>query len=266
MNPGRMERAGGMELNSRADGTQESGYYPVYLSLKSRLCLVVGGGSVGERKTRSLLRCGARVRIVAREMTPGLRALCDEDLVTFAGCDYEEAHLDGIDLVFAATSDRRLNLEIGGQARRRRLWCNMATDPGEGSFIVPSVIERGPLSIAISTGGMSPALARLIRERLDREFGPEWALFLRLMGSLRKAIQLKGFESDENQEIFRKIAGLPLLDRIRDDQRTEALHDTMEACRPLLDWNELNQIWDEIWKPFSLSSPRSATPAGPSGT
>ena len=226
-------------------------YYPMFVSLRERVCLVIGGGSVGERKIRGLLRSQVTVRLVARDITPWLEARWKEGSIALLGKNYQVSHLDGADLVFAATSDPDLNRKIAADARSRGLWCNMATDPEMGSFIVPSVVERGPLTIAVSTAGLSPAVAKLIREKLEEEFGPEWTAYLELMGRLRAEIQSKGLDSTENQELFRRISRLPLREWMKSSQKNLALGAIQEICEPWLSRDELSRFWDEIWKPFS---------------
>lgn len=225
-------------------------FYPMFVSLDRRLCLVVGGGAVGERKIRRLLDCGASVRVVARGLTDWLHGRCREGNPVWAGTGYEETDLDGVDMVFAATNDMGLNRRIAEDASRRGIWCNMVTDPELGSFLVPSVIQRGSLAIAVSTTGQSPAIAKMIRQKLEEQFGPEWAGYLDFLGLLRKAIQARQSEGCENQELFRTIASLPILEMARERERAplEAVH---EACRPWLTLEEINLLWNEAWKPSS---------------
>lgn len=241
-------------------------FYPIFLSLRDKVCLVVGGGAVAQRKIAGLLHFEPFVRIVAKDLTPWLSERCDGNRVQWIGKSYETGFLDTADLVFAATSDTELNRRVSADARERRLWCNMASDPEEGSFIVPSLVVRGALSIAVSTGGASPALARDIRERLEKEFGPEWGPYLRLMGNLRRMIQSEGLDTSENQGLFRAIAALPLLSWIRESRREEAFRGIQEICQSRLDIEELNALLDELWNPFSSSSQPCATPAEPSAT
>jgi precorrin-2 dehydrogenase / sirohydrochlorin ferrochelatase len=229
-------------------------YYPLLVSLENRVCLVIGGGAVGERKIRTLLHYHPRIRLVARDVTPWLQTKCTERAITFLGDDYTEAFLDAVDLVFAATSDSLLNQQIASDARQRGLWCNMATDPKCGSFLVPAILERGPLTIAISTAGISPTLAARIRGTLETQFGPEWGPFLVLLGSIRRAIQDRELGTLENQRLFRELAGLPLLDWIQADQREPALQALHQVCQPWLTSGELINLWDEACRHYSTSS------------
>jgi precorrin-2 dehydrogenase / sirohydrochlorin ferrochelatase len=252
--------------NGRTAIDGENRFYPIFLSLQDRICLVVGGGAVAERKIAGLLRFGPFIRIVAKDLTPWLSERCDGTRVQWIGKSYEAGLLDTADLVFAATSDIELNRRISADARERKLWCNMASDPERGSFIVPSLVVRGPLSLAVSTGGASPALARKIKEKLEKEFGPEWGPYLRLMAHLRRMIQSGGLDSSENQGLFRAIAALPILSWIREGRREEIFREIHEICQSRLDIEELNALLDELWNPFSSSSQPCVTPSEPSAT
>lgn len=234
-------------------------YYPVFLSLEGRVCLVVGGGAVGERKIRRLLACGASVHLVSHDCTPWIREQCDAGRIVHAGTDYHTDCLMDAELVFAATSDAGLNRRIAADACVRKLWCNMATDPELGSFILPSIFERGPVTVATSTAGLSPAAAKLIREKLEERFGRALTASLHLMGLLRSAVLALGLDPSENQRIFREIAALPLEDWFDRHQRDEAVSGIRAVCAPWLGFSELNQFWDEAWKSSSSSSQRSAT-------
>ena len=241
-------------------------YYPVFLALDGKVCLVVGGGSVGERKMRRLLDFGASVRLVARECTPWVLDQCKSGRITRTGPDYHAGCQEGVDLVFAATSDPELNRTVAADARQRKIWCNMATDPELGSFILPSIFERGPVTVAVSTAGMSPAAAKFIREKLEQRFGPALASSLRLAGLLRDAILARGLDPPENQRILRAIAALPLEEWFDEDRRDEAAAEIRAICAPWLDFEELNRFWDEAWKSSSSLPQRCATAAGPSDT
>ncbi len=223
--------------------------YPVFLSLENARCLVIGGGSVGERKIRTLLSHGAKVFVLSRELTPFLGECVRKSYLTHLENEYNPASLEEMDLVFAATSDRELNRRIAADARERRLWCNAASNPKEGSFIVPSVIHRGSLSVAISTGGASPAIARQIREQLEGQFGQEWGRLLRFMELLREKIQAKGLESSQNQDLFKKVSRLPLLEWMQDQGEYKAIQTLSKTCAPLLTPTEIESLWKEAWNP-----------------
>jgi precorrin-2 dehydrogenase / sirohydrochlorin ferrochelatase len=234
-------------------------YYPLFVALNDRVCLVVGGGQVAERKIRTLLEHGAIVRVVARQLTPWLRTQCQQQDIVCLGEQYESGHLDGVDLVFVATDDAPLNHRIASEAHEKRLWCNMANDPQLGSCMVPALVERGLLTIAISTSGVSPASARLIRTKLEQDFGPEWAPLLVLLGSIRTAIQQHRLGTVKNQLLFRDLARLPLLEWIRTDRQEQAVQALHQICQPWLTFNELSTFWKEACESYSLSSPPPAT-------
>jgi precorrin-2 dehydrogenase / sirohydrochlorin ferrochelatase len=226
-------------------------YYPMFVSIDKRECLVVGGGSVGERKIRTLLQYGAAVRLVAENLTPWLQTQCDKGTIHLVGRTYAKDQLDDVDIVFAATSDPGLNRAIAADARQRRLWCNMATEPEWGSFILPSIFQRGPLTIAISTGGASPVLAVQVKQKLAQEFGTEWIVLLRIMALLRINIQSTGMSSAQNRELYHRIAKLPLLEYIRKGEKNQAIQAIFDICEPWVNSLEIERIWNEAWKQSS---------------
>lgn len=237
----------------------QSTYYPLFVSLEDRVCLVVGGGSVGERKIKGLLRFGATVHLISPASTPWVQEQCEKAHIRLLGTEYSIQALEGVDLVFAATSDRALNRRIAADARMMKMWCNMATDPEEGSCMVPSIFQQGPLTIAIGTGGLSPALARRIREGIEAQFGREWAILLHFMGLMRKAVLACGMDTAESQAIFRQISQLPLTAWIQSNQKEAAIRAIHPICKSCISWEALNQFWDESWNLFSSSSLPSAT-------
>lgn len=225
--------------------------FPLFVSLEGRVCLVVGGGPVAERKVRVLLPHGPTIRLIAERRTDWLDEACRHGTVEYLGHSFREDFLDNVDLVFAATSDSSLNRKIAAHASERRLWCNMASEPEKGSFFLPAVLQRGPLTIAVSTGGKSPSFAARICRELSYQFGEEWSDLLNLMALLRTAIQSKGLGTTQNQALFRSLADLPLLEWIRnrkDDQLAGALQ---ELCGPWLSTEEVLGILDRVWKQSS---------------
>ena len=141
-------------------------YYPALLDLQGVSCLVVGGGQVGERKVKTLLDCGAIVHLVSPELTPFLEEAVNQGRLRLRASSFAPAQLEGMFLVIGATDDPEVNRMISAEARSRRLLCNIVDRPRECSFIVPAIVRRGDLVIAVSTGGRSPALAKKIREDL----------------------------------------------------------------------------------------------------
>ncbi|GIU94838.1 MAG: hypothetical protein KatS3mg012_1295 [Gaiellaceae bacterium] len=172
----------------------EKRYYMACLDLERRSCLVVGGGSVALEKVRGLLECGAHVTVVAPEVCEELRALDVEILER----PYRPTDLDNRFLVIAATSRAGVNARVSRDARARSLFCNVADDPERCTFILPAVARRGPLAIAVSTSGASPALAQRLRdEAAERLLRPEVADLAERLRALRPwaRTNLKTYES-----------------------------------------------------------------------
>jgi precorrin-2 dehydrogenase/sirohydrochlorin ferrochelatase len=142
-------------------------YYPIYLDMRGRRALVVGGGAVGSRKAATLLRAGARVTVVSPQATAAIRKLAEEEQLTWHARGYRSADMMAMFLVFSATDDPELNRRIEADAARHHVLCNFADQPARGHFILPSIVERGDLLVSISTSGTSPAVARRLRQDLD---------------------------------------------------------------------------------------------------
>lgn len=191
--------------------------YPMFVSLEGRACLVVGAGQVGLRKVLSLADCGAASVLVLerREPDDALRALATKPGIRVERREFAESDLEGVFLAIAATSDAALNKRIAGLCRARGVLCNVIDAPEEGSFIVPSSVVRGDLTIAISTDGHSPALTKRIRKDLQDRFGEEYAQFLRLMSRLRPCVLGLGLETGANSALFRSLVGSHLLEAFR---------------------------------------------------
>jgi len=211
-----------MDVFSEIRGDAEAGpegatvrYYPLCLDISGKRCVVVGGGNVAERKVERLLACGARVEVVAKALTPVLAAWKGEGRIVHREADFEEAHLSGASLVIGATDDETVNGRIAKNARARGIPVNIVDDPARCDFILPSVVERGDLLIAVSTGGKSPALARKVREELEEAYGPEYAVLLEILGELREKVIASGRPSAENRERFAAVVRSEILDDIR---------------------------------------------------
>lgn len=192
-------------------------YYPILMDLEGERVLVVGGGRVAERKVQSLLDFGARVDVVSHALSPALEALEGEGRVRLVGREFLEPHLDGALLVIAATDDKEANRRISASARRRGIPVNAVDQPEDCTFIVPAVVRRGDLLLAVSTSGRSPALAKRLRKDLEKRYGPEYGAFLTLMGRVRREILAQGRPQGENSETFHAIVHSELLDAIRSE-------------------------------------------------
>lgn len=166
--------------------------YPVSLDVAGRACVVIGGGPVAERKVRGLLDAGAMVTVVSPTLAPGLLALASDGRLHWTPREYRAGDLTETWLVMVATDDPAVNAEVLAEARARRVWANCADDPECCDFALPAVARRGPLAVAVSTGGASPALAQLVREEIERWLAADWAALAELAASVRSELRARG--------------------------------------------------------------------------
>jgi precorrin-2 dehydrogenase / sirohydrochlorin ferrochelatase len=207
-------------------------YYPVNLDIRHQSCLVVGGGAVGTRKVKSLLDCGAVVTVVSPEVTHPLSVLAGENRISLKQRPYQASDLDGVFLVIGATDKKELNRAIRDDAGKQGKLCNIADQPDLCNFILPSVVARGDLIIAISTSGKSPAFARRLRKQLEAQFGPEYAGFLKLMGAVRKILLERTRDPEAHRRVFESLIDQGLLECIRDDNKAQIDNILMSALGP----------------------------------
>ncbi len=192
-------------------------YYPVNLDVRGRDCLVVGGGAVGARKVRTLLECGARVTVISPETAADVDRLFDAGKIDLKRREFSPADLEGRFLVIGATDDVDLNRRISAEAKTRQMLCNIADFPEGCNFILPAVVRRGDLLIAISTSGNSPAFARTLRKQIESEYGPEYGRFLDLMGAVRARLLARAHAPEEHKPLFEALITGGLLGLIRDE-------------------------------------------------
>ncbi len=167
------------------------GYYPVFLEMKQRRCVVIGGGTVAERKVEGLLAAGASVTVISPAITEGLERLRVQGAIRHLARERRSGDLAGYELAFVAMDDPELNAAACGEARSRYVWVNSADDPAQCDFILPAVLRRGGLVVAVSTGGQSPAVTRAIREELDEYIAPDYAQLVQIAGEVRKELRGK---------------------------------------------------------------------------
>lgn len=194
-------------------------YYPVCLDIRNRPCLVVGGGQVGTRKVRTLLRCGARVTVVSPEVTAELDQLARQGQVRIMRREYDPADLDQAFMVIGATDDQDLNRRVHRDAEAAQKLCNIADQPELCNFVLPSIITQGDLMIAVSTSGRSPAFAKYLRQRLQTQFGPEYGRFLDLMGAIRRRLLATDHAPEAHKPLFENLIHNNLLELIKNDDR-----------------------------------------------
>jgi len=179
---------------------------------------------VAERKTIALFDGGADLSLVSPTLTPALRELADKGKISYRKKKFDEHDLSGMFLVIAATDDDAVNEAAARACRKQGILVNVATAPDEGTFIVPSVVERGDLLIAISTCGDSPALARRVREELEHTYGPEYGVFLEKMALLRRKLLHEMPSEDNRRKVFQALVDADILYLLRAGQVHEADH------------------------------------------
>lgn|SRR5579863_901222 len=162
--------------------------FPLFLKLKRRKCLMVGAGEIAEGKTAGLLEAGAHVCVVAPTATKRVKEWDRQGKIRWSQREFQESDLAGCLLVVAATSSSELHKKISRLARRQGVLCNVVDVPDLCDFYYPAVVRRGALQIAVSTSGKSPALAQRLRNKLEKEFGPEYEAWLRRLGKSRKKL------------------------------------------------------------------------------
>ncbi|MBU4476153.1 precorrin-2 dehydrogenase/sirohydrochlorin ferrochelatase family protein, partial [Pseudodesulfovibrio aespoeensis] len=179
-------------------------YYPIFVNLENKGCLVVGAGEVGKRKIQSLIDSGAgTVTIIdTRPADPEMASLLAQDHVSFQCREFRDTDLDGKFLVIACTSSEEVNWRISTLCAERAILCNIVDQPEKCSFIVPATVKRGDLTVAISTAGRSPAMAKRIRKELQESFGDEYAGLLTLMGRIRPLVLGLGMTTPENTAVL----------------------------------------------------------------
>jgi siroheme synthase-like protein len=202
----------------------EAPTYPVNLIVEDMPCLVVGGGPIAARKAAGLRACGARVHVVATAVGPDVRALPG---VTWDERAYTAEDVAGRRLVMAATDDAAVNARVYEDASAAGVWVNSADDPDHCSFTLPSVSRRGPLTVAVSTGGHSPALAVWLRRHVDSEMGPEYETLLELLSEERSRVRASG-GSTEGLD-WQKALDSDMLALIKAGQVQQA-RERLQAC------------------------------------
>ncbi len=182
--------------------------FPMFVKLKGRHCLVVGAGNVAEAKIESLLTTGAVVRVVAPQATSRVRDWAREGRIEWEARQYAPADLAGVFLVIAATGSPALHDDIYAEAQSRGVLCNAVDEPERCDFYFPAVVRRGELQIAISTGGLSPALAQRLRKELEQQFGPEWEQWVAQLGRTRDELQSIPMPPEQRKRLLHQYASL----------------------------------------------------------
>ncbi|MCI5222384.1 MAG: bifunctional precorrin-2 dehydrogenase/sirohydrochlorin ferrochelatase [Candidatus Electrothrix sp. AR4] len=199
--------------------------YPVCINITGKRCVVVGGGNVAERKVLSLLDAGASVRIISPQLTATLAGLTADAVGDHSACriewlerGYRQGDLAGALLVFAATNNKDVQNAIVQDANQADLLVNVADAPDHCGFQVPALVRRGDLTIAVSTNGKSPAVAAKVRQRLEKSYGEEYAVLLRLMSQLREQVCASSLNYTDRKILFQKILHEDIIQWIKTEQ------------------------------------------------
>ncbi len=179
--------------------------YPVNLNINEKLCLVIGGGAVALRKIRSLLDGGASVRVISPVLDPELKVLARRRKIDWIERGFVEGDLKGAFLVFAATSNRVVQDQIMEEATKYSVLLNSADDPPNSQFHVPAHFRRGQMLVTVSTGGGSPALAKKIRQQLEKEIEPEYEAVVELLSQIRNRVVSQDNNFLSHAELFRRL-------------------------------------------------------------
>jgi len=222
--------------------------YPIFAVIDNQPCLVVGGGAVGERKVADLMAAGARVTVVSRTLPPELAALASRGEISYLPEDFREAQVEGMALVMAATDDPEVNARVSAAAQARAIWVNVADAPEYCTFIVPAQVRRGELTLAISTGGASPALARQVREELQQHFGPEYGPYLDLLQRVRTRLLAERRGLPDNGPLFHRLVHSPLKEAVAQGDRTRVLKLLQEVLGSVLSAPVLGELVSQALK------------------
>lgn len=208
---------------------------PIFLNVRGQRALVVGGGGVAARKAGLLVRAGAKVEVVAPTLCAALEELLAAGQISQLKAPFESSHLDGASVVFAATDNTRVNLAVSKGARERGIPVNVADNPKLCSFIMPSIVDRSPVVIAVSTGGAAPVLARFIRARLETLIPASFGRLAALAGEFRDKVKAR-FDNLRDRRIFwERVLSGPVAELVHAGKDTEArgmLNQTLETSSP----------------------------------
>lgn len=206
------------------------GFYPLYVDIEGKRCVVVGGGEVAERKVGALLECGADVLVISPELTDKLAELGRRGHIRVAERGYELGDVAGAVLVIAATSDSELNARVHAEAVENKIPVNVVDAPELCTFIVPSIVRRGDLVLSVSTSGACPALAKKIRQQLEKEFGQEFEDYCEVLKNFRAENADKYEKPEDRIRALVKLIDSDLLELIKEGKIQE-VEERVRSCK-----------------------------------
>jgi uroporphyrin-III C-methyltransferase/precorrin-2 dehydrogenase/sirohydrochlorin ferrochelatase len=237
--------------------TETMEFLPIFLDLRGQRCLVVGGGEVAERKTSLLLRAGGHVTVVSPRLCQALARRVAEGEVTHHERRYNDGDLAGCRIAFAATDDRGVNAEVSNAARVLNVPVNVADDPSLCSFIMPSIVDRSPVVAAVSTGGASPVLARLIRMRLEQLIPSAYGRLGNFVEGFREQVKARFAAGRERKNFWEKVLQGPIAERVLAGQEPAAhkmMQEALDAPQDALSEGEVYLVGGGPGDPDLLSS------------
>jgi precorrin-2 dehydrogenase/sirohydrochlorin ferrochelatase len=190
-------------------------YYPVMLDINNKACVVVGGGLIGYRKTLSLIQYGASVTVISPDLCKEIQDLVNSDKILWINDYYKSDYLKNIFIVFAATNDENVNQKIYNDSKNQNILTNVVDVPELCDFIMPAVMQQGDLTIAVSTNGKSPTLAKKICEDLNRNFDVNYAIFLDILGEMREKVLKNIANQAERASFLKKIVDSDYLEKLK---------------------------------------------------
>lgn len=205
------------------------GLYPVSLNLKNKKCVVIGGGSVAERKIKSLVNASADTLVISPRITKNIEELYNEKKISWIKAEYTKALIQNCFLVIAATDNRLVNKTISKHCETNNTLVNVIDSVDDSNFIVNATMKQGDLIISVSTSGKSPALARKIKEELTLKYGAEYGVLLGILGEIRDEAKKQISDDNLRKEFFTRAIGPEILDLIKQEK-------VIEAKRRLKSW------------------------------
>lgn len=195
-------------------------YYPIFLDISGRDVVVIGAGIVALRKVEGLLEVNANVRLISPDLHPDLEKFVESGQVQYEQREYRPGDLTGAALAFVASDDRTVNAAVAQEGKERRVWVNAVDDPPNCDFIMPGIVRRGDLTVAVSTSGGSPALARVIREELEEYLTEDYVRMLDLVAEVRAELRSRGVQVDP--EVWNAALKKGLREMLSQGRREEA--------------------------------------------
>lgn len=183
--------------------------------------MVVGGGKIATRKVEGLLEAGGNIVVISPEVSPELEKIIQEQKVEWLFRKYFPGDLNDAFIVIAATNDPGVNVQIWEEASDKNILTNVVDDPAHCNFIAPAVVRRGEMTIAISSGGNAPALSRHLRQELEKQFGPEYEIYLRLLSQMRESA-FEQLSKDNQRKFWKELVNSDIVEQIKGGKEKEA--------------------------------------------